>query len=137
MSGIEVAGLVLGAIPIVISGIEYYIEGIETIKSFRQFESGLKNILRALDNEHALLINACGLLLNGSSLHPDRIAPLLSDGPANGSWKDPEVEDIVRAQLGEAFDNFTKTLSKIHDTVEDLRAKLAINPNQNVSVSAI
>ncbi|GAB7356904.1 hypothetical protein MBLNU459_g7762t2 [Dothideomycetes sp. NU459] len=140
MAGIEVAGLVLGAIPIVISGIEYYVEGIETFRAFRQWEAGLRNISRALHNEHTLLLNACGLLMSSSSLHADRIALLLNDYSDDGPWKDPEVQTIIKSQLGASFNNFKKTLENIHGTVEELREKLGIdkdrNPNQQQQTGA-
>nr|KMM63837.1 hypothetical protein CPAG_00191 [Coccidioides posadasii RMSCC 3488] len=48
MSGIEVAGLVLGAIPILVSALEAFIKGVSTIKKWMRYKTELKNLLRAL-----------------------------------------------------------------------------------------
>ena len=65
MSGVEAAGLILGALPLVVSGLESYIEGVATIKRYFRYKNELKSLLRALTTEYDIFRNTCEELLEG------------------------------------------------------------------------
>jgi hypothetical protein len=48
MSGIEVAGLALGALPILIAALESYNESLDPVKSFINWERELPKFIRKL-----------------------------------------------------------------------------------------
>jgi len=65
MSGIEVAGIVMGAIPIILAGLQFYTEGISVTKRYRKYEEGIKDLSRQLGTEYAIYANSVKLVLNG------------------------------------------------------------------------
>jgi hypothetical protein len=66
MSGIEVAGIVLGAIPLVISGLEHYSEGAQTIRSMWDYPKEFATLSRRLRVENETFRNTMELILSGS-----------------------------------------------------------------------
>lgn len=65
MSGIELAGLVLGAIPVVVAGLESYIKGVATIKRYSKYKNELKSLRTSLTTEYDIFRNSCEELLEG------------------------------------------------------------------------
>lgn len=63
MSGAEAVGLVLAIIPLVISGLEHYAEGVSTIKIMLNAPSEFKSLSRRLALEHEIFKNTIKLLL--------------------------------------------------------------------------
>ncbi|TLD29939.1 uncharacterized protein E2P81_ATG06592 [Venturia nashicola] len=57
MSGVEAAGLILAAIPLVISLGENYAEGFRTIKRWRKYDRELKSLCRRMRSEEELFRN--------------------------------------------------------------------------------
>ncbi|KAF2769568.1 hypothetical protein EJ03DRAFT_351075 [Teratosphaeria nubilosa] len=80
MSGIEVVGLVLGAIPLVISGLQYYGEGIRTIKVIRNYSKEFADIKRRLEVEEMLFRSTIISLLS-DCVDDERLNGLLDCEP--------------------------------------------------------
>src|SRR4051794_4057127 len=72
MSGFEVAGVVLGSLPLVISALEHYRDGLRSIQRWRKYERELQSLVRNLETERAKLQNVCEKLLVGL-VPPSRI----------------------------------------------------------------
>ena len=64
MSGLEVIGIILGAVPLVISALEHYAEGVKTIRVIRHFAQEFRAVARKLEAEHLLFRNTLAILLN-------------------------------------------------------------------------
>ena len=64
-TGIEAAGLVLGAIPLVLAGLQFYAEGISVTKRYWRYKRGVNEILNELKVETAMCINSINILLFG------------------------------------------------------------------------
>ena len=75
MSGFEVAGVVLGTLPLVIKAVKAYIG---FIKDWGKAVSELKSINRQLTTERSKLYNVCDQLLNNVVPQKD-IEPMLQD----------------------------------------------------------
>ncbi|KAL9618858.1 MAG: hypothetical protein Q9160_006448 [Pyrenula sp. 1 TL-2023] len=88
MSGIEAAGLVLGALPLVIAGLKFYIEGVTTITKY--------------------LRNICEELLQG--LIEGQKMNLLLRSPGGHLWKDAQLEQKLRRRLQAAYVGYLDTL---------------------------
>lgn len=63
MSGIEIVGLLLGSVPLVISALEHYKEGIDVISDFRNYRSTLKSLKTKLSIQEELYRGTLKLLL--------------------------------------------------------------------------
>jgi hypothetical protein len=65
MSGVEAAGLVLGAIPLILASLEFYAKGIAVSKRYLRFGQAFKSLLTELRAENVILTNTLNLLLKG------------------------------------------------------------------------
>ena len=120
MSGIEVAGVVIGAIPLLISALEHY-------KKARRFWHFLSNknmyvnrLLESLDEQKALIQTEIWLLLNASGFN-DADAIGLSDYNACVSFltREDVVEEVSR-YLGRLNLPYTTALSRCQSSLADI-----------------
>jgi hypothetical protein len=134
MSGIEVAGLVLGAFPLVISGLKFYLEGISTITRYARYKEGIKNLLMAIECEHRILQNTCEKLLGG--ILPSEEIKRLLDDPSGSSWKRTEIQTALKTRLREDLAIYVNTLGEISKTIGKVCEKMRLNDDGNVSAQA-
>lgn len=122
----EVAGLVLGVFPLAISAFKTY----RTIlSSMKNVSSDLTDIIRDLENEQLILQNTCELLLSG--IAADSAFELLSADPFGPGWK--QYDDQVRLRLWRSSHVFQERVGEMRQAALDLRQKLAIDDNGEVS----
>lgn len=132
MSGVEAAGFVLGAIPLVISALEHYAEGVSTIHKWWRYKRELASLKRILDAEYVRYLNTCEELLSG--IIPDTTLAALLDFPGGPAWQDPEIERKLRSRLRTSFGSYLNTLNDMNEVIEILKSKLELDPNGKVSL---
>ncbi|KAG7431293.1 hypothetical protein Forpi1262_v008130 [Fusarium oxysporum f. sp. raphani] len=115
MSGLEVAGIVLGSIPLLIIALEKYTEGLSTLHRWRKYKRELQSLIRNLETERIKLQNVCEKLL--LDLVPHYKIEALIDNPMGDLWREEETLKKVQFRLGKGFKVF-------QDTANDLRATL-------------
>jgi hypothetical protein len=131
MSGIEVAGILLGVIPLVISALEHYAEGISTIHKWWRYKRELASLKRILDAEYVRYLNTCEELLSG--IVPDATLAALLDFPGGPGWQDSEIERKLRSRLRTSFTSYLNTVTDMNDVMEILMSKLELDPNGKAS----
>lgn len=123
----EAVGLVLGVIPLVISALEHYAEGVETIHKWWRYKRELSSLKRILDAEFVRYLNTCEELLSG--IVPDATLAALLDFPGGPGWQDLEIERKLRARLRMSFASFLNTVNDMNEVMEILKSKLELDPN--------
>ncbi|EXJ78184.1 hypothetical protein A1O3_09345 [Capronia epimyces CBS 606.96] len=113
MSGIEVAGLVLGAIPLVLSALEHYEDIIGPTKAFVRFQGELDRAIRELRNQHTLFEQSIEVLLR----------PITTDQELSFG-KDSAIEDKLRRKLGNAYPSYMRTIDDIQSIMIGIAMKL-------------
>ena len=63
MSGLEVAGLILGAIPVAIETLKTGSQGIAILQRSRRYENELERLINRLENERVRLEDVCEKVL--------------------------------------------------------------------------
>lgn len=121
MSGIEVAGLVLGAFPLVISGIQFYIDGCEKFERWRKWESVLGHLARNIKAEHRNFRNICRRLE----------LEIMDDSQRQREVTDAQIDALER-RLGESYDDFVAVARDLTKILVKCRKKLNINKDGNV-----
>ena len=124
MSGIELAGLVLGAIPVVVAGLESYIKGVATIKRYFKYKNELKSLRTSLTTEYDIFRNSCEELLEGL-VQTQRMALLLID-PGGALWKDPAIEKKLRRRLQDAYSGYLETVDDMELAIEEFKRRLKL-----------
>ncbi len=61
----EVAGFILVALPLVISGLNHYADGVTTITKWWSYKRELKSLLRTLDAAYTRFLPTCEKVLDG------------------------------------------------------------------------
>lgn len=65
VTGVETAGLVLGSIPLILSGLEFYANGIAITKRYRRYHEEFKSMIVELQTEYTMCVNSINMLLVG------------------------------------------------------------------------
>lgn len=122
MSGIEVVGLVLAAIPLVISGLEHYSEGVETIRRVRDAPAELRSVAIKLRAENIVFRNTLEILLQDSV--DMRMQQALLHDVAGEAWADAAVEKALRRRLQHSYPSYIEHVKLIHKELADITQKL-------------
>jgi hypothetical protein len=125
MSGFEVAGLVLGALPLIISAIECYESTLDRAKAFRKYEEELENAMSELWMEYSYYELTLQLLLRdvvSTSELEEMLA--VSDSPL---WKSEEVSEELALKLGPAYKGYLYLVKKMERQMRSLSRNLDID----------
>ena len=133
VTGIETAGLVLGSLPLVISALEHYAEGISTIIKWWHFKKEILCLVRSLEAEQARFLNTCELLLEG--LVPAQDLEKLIQNAGGEQWKDDELDAKLRRRLHRSHMPYLNSVTGMQEALEEIKTKLELNAEGKVSVS--
>lgn len=131
MSGFEVAGIVLGSIPLLISTLEHYCEGVTTLQRWRKYKRELRSLIRNLETERVKLQNVCEKLLDGLVSLSQFEAMIKS--PLSELWKRQEIHRKIRGRLWEASDVFEATICDVNSAIEEMTKRLDSQNDGKVS----
>lgn len=126
----EAASFILAALPLIISGLEHYAEGVETIAKWWSYKRELKSLVRVLDAEHARFIGTCEKILDGL-VSPIELRGLLA-APGGPLWKDGNLDRKLKMRLQQAYSPYLRSVADMVDAVRILEAKLELGPNGKV-----
>ncbi|KAF1850976.1 uncharacterized protein K460DRAFT_272559 [Cucurbitaria berberidis CBS 394.84] len=124
MSGVEIAGLVLGALPLLIQGIESYNEGLDPIKSFVRWERELPQFIRKLRNQHVHYAQTIHLLFEPIT-SADELEEMLTDPGSKQLWKSKEV--LLQDKLQESYQAYQSTIVNIERITKRIASKLDLD----------
>ncbi|KAJ9143383.1 hypothetical protein NKR23_g6633 [Pleurostoma richardsiae] len=122
MSGLEVTGIVLGAIPLLISTLEHYGEGLSTLQRWRKYERELRSLTRNLETERVKLQDVCEKLLI-DIVPPSRIESMIND-PMGDAWREKEVQRKVETRLWKGYHVFEATIEDIKVAVDEMSRRI-------------
>lgn len=124
MSGTEVVGIVLGAIPLLISGLEHYADGIHTMKNMWDYDAVVTHLVGEFRLAQAIFRNSCQELL--MRILPDSEAAKLLDG-ASPNWDDSELDKKLREQLGSDYQAYIHAVSGLRRRLTLFTKKLGLD----------
>ncbi|KAF2822061.1 hypothetical protein CC86DRAFT_95126 [Ophiobolus disseminans] len=124
MSGLEVAGVVLGSLPLVISALEHYTNGIHTAKRYWRYKSELRSLILQIDTERGIFINTLEQLLSGL-VRIEHMTEFLSN-PGGEVWQDVDVQ--LKTRLRSAYEVYFGNVSGMARSLKRIREKLALDP---------
>jgi hypothetical protein len=131
MSGLEVAGLVLGALPLVISALEHYANGVQTAKRFFRYKSELEVLSLRIRTERCMFINTLERLLGGI-VRIEHMSELLSS-PGGDAWKNAEVDSKLKDRLRNVYKIYLDNVQGMDRSLRSIMGKLALNSQGKVS----
>ncbi|KAM0794886.1 hypothetical protein BDR22DRAFT_873746 [Usnea florida] len=108
MSGVESVGFVLAALPLVISAVEHYHDGLDPLRDYLRYNSRLKSLRTRLRIQQDLFEGTMKRLLLEELSTPQAQA-LFPDAGRHADreqWNTPEIKKKVRNRLGGKYENF-------------------------------
>lgn len=144
MAGIEIAGIVLGVLPLLIQGelsslasyepsstnasvgIESYNEGLEPIKSFMRWDKELPQCIRKLRNQHVHYSQTMRILLEPITADVE-LAEMMTDPGSSQLWKDKEMALKLQDRLQDSYHAYQGTIADIERITKQIAGKLDLD----------
>ncbi|KAK5124309.1 hypothetical protein LTR85_002012 [Meristemomyces frigidus] len=130
MSGIEVAGLVLGAIPVVVSGLQACAAASRTIRVACNYSQELEEVSRELRTEDGIFRNTIEILLS-DCLDGQALADTLRD-IGGKDWKDADVEAAVTTRLKRDYDLYWDNVRSMDSAMTKFKQRLKLGTDGKV-----
>jgi hypothetical protein len=130
VTGIETAGLVIGSIPLILAGLEFYANGIAVTKRYWRYKEEFKSLIVELRTEHTMCVNSINMLLIGVVRQKD-MSEFLTD-PCGHRWKDENFERKLKERLGATYDSYIDTITSMNTTSEAFKQRLKLAPDGKV-----
>lgn len=123
MSGFEVVGVVLGAIPLLISAIEKYKATSRTLKFYQQKETLVNELIRSLKEQEFFIKADFSLTLKATSIDQKNFENLLKN-PTPKGFNDPDLLEEIKDSLGDGFDPYMAALVRCQVKLMEIAKKL-------------
>ena len=122
----SIAGLVLATLPLVISAIEHYNEGLKPLKNFMKWRITLRNLVVSLRTQKALFRNTLEQLLGGLVTDQTELSVLLND-PAGTGWKSQKLEIDLKQRLRHSFDVYIENIGNMDSLVRAFEEHIGLD----------
>lgn len=121
MSGLEVAGAVLAALPLVISALEHYAQGVEGVKRFYRYRIQLQSLVDAVKTQKVIFSDTLEQLLTGI-VRIDEMVAFIADPAAQ-----PEVDLLLKKRLKEGYDAYFANVRGMESALAKMKDKLVLD----------
>ncbi len=125
MSGFEVAGVVLGAFPLVLSALEKYRELATRLGLWGKIHLEYKKWRDDLDFYQILFTRQLRQLLLPLVTDDDKIRELISS-PGGDSWKDQSISNLLEERLGDSYQLYLEYIKGIERVMDEIGRELSI-----------
>lgn len=129
MSGFEIAGIVLGSLPLLVTALEAYCQ---FMRDWHKAPSELKSLNRQLTTERAKLYNVCDLLIS-DVVEQKEIEAMLRN-PFGPLWRIPETNKKIRRRLCDSYDPFEQAIVEIQEALDNIMRHLRVQISQTGEV---
>ncbi|KAF1849283.1 uncharacterized protein K460DRAFT_280656 [Cucurbitaria berberidis CBS 394.84] len=127
MSGLEIAGVVLGSLPLVISALEHYANGINTAKRFWRYKTEVRSLILQINTERGIFINTVEQLLTGI-VRIEQMTDFVSS-PGGEIWREVGIEQKLKDRLRGAYDIYLDNVRGMEVSLRGMMMKLALDPD--------
>ncbi|KAF2420296.1 hypothetical protein EJ08DRAFT_665654 [Tothia fuscella] len=134
MSGIEAAGVALAAIPLIVSVLEHYADGITTMRKWKRYPKELRSIISRLRTQEEILRNSCELLLQGVAISGQEMEMLVSD-PLGAGWASEDLHASLREKLLDSYEVHMGIIAEIKNALLEFKRRLGLKDAQQTLVT--
>lgn len=141
MSGIEVAGLIFGVLPVIIQIIKSYETTCERLHTFRVHARAIQRIQVRFRVQQSSFRNECRHLLR-LVIHDDEELQATLEDRTHSRWRDGQLNEQFQICLGDEYDSCETILKEIQQLLKEIGEDLsrfdrASWPKPEVSASPI
>lgn len=122
MSGIEIAGLAFGVLPILIEVVKSYSTVADGLRTFRHYSREVKAISVQLNVQNGIFLNHCRLLLR--LIEDDEAAEDMLEDRSDRRWTSKELNDKLNVVLKDSFDLCRDIVEGTKDVVDEMKVEL-------------
>jgi hypothetical protein len=130
-TGVEMAGVIMAAIPLIINGLNHYADGVRTIRKWWRYRRELESLARTLIVEKTLFLGICEKLLNELAIDNDDFVNLI-ENPGGPLWRDEQLDRKLRQHLGKKYKLYQALVQDMGSAVGELARKLEIDDEGKV-----
>ncbi|KAF4458841.1 hypothetical protein FALBO_14412 [Fusarium albosuccineum] len=124
VSGFEVAGIVLGSLPLLISAIENYESNLDRATAFFKWKDELATALRKLWYQRSLFEMTLRNILKDIASGPE-IEEMIAD-PRHELWKSPDLTQSLEHRLKSAYRPYIFTVGEMRSCMKRLAGHLNV-----------
>jgi hypothetical protein len=132
MSGVEIAGFVLGGFPLLISAAEHYREGFEPLVKWKRFWTEFIGFVDAVDIEKQLFDQMLERFLISTDVPHEEIQLFMTDRAYTG-WQREDLVRTLRARLGGSYDVYMSTIKTMDELMHELHELLSLKNGEVVA----
>ncbi|KAF2116698.1 hypothetical protein BDV96DRAFT_491096 [Lophiotrema nucula] len=118
MSGLEIAGVVFGVLPILIEAVKSYDEVSRTFHTFRHFSKDVKAVNTQFKVQHGIWLNECRLLLR--LVANETGAKDMLEDELDERWRSKDLNDKLNGMLKDSFDLCRSIMEAAKESVSEL-----------------
>ncbi|KAF2131118.1 hypothetical protein P153DRAFT_355895 [Dothidotthia symphoricarpi CBS 119687] len=122
MSGLEVAGLVFGVLPILVEAVKAYSTALDSFHTFRHYSEEVKLIARRMRVCNGVFLNECRLLLR--LVEDEKGAENMLEDEADQRWTSKELNDRLNVVLKDSFQLCCDIVEETKDTVGGMKEEM-------------
>lgn len=127
MSGLEVAGVVLGALPLVLSELEHYANGVASFKRYRRYRIHLQSMIDAVKTQKVIFEDTLEQLVTGI-VRIEEMANFIAD-PGSRSVM---IEPSLKKRLAGSYDVYFANVDGMCTALAVIMNKLALGADGKV-----
>ncbi|MCJ1428158.1 hypothetical protein MMC29_006066 [Sticta canariensis] len=131
MSGVEVAGVVLGAFPILVNCLQYYRKGFEPLEEWWKFRTSFIRFIDDISHEMMKYTTNMERLLHPIIVDNNSFRALMADAK-EPRWTDGSLEILLENRLASQYGRFLRIVDEMEEIVESLKKFLQINKDGDV-----
>lgn len=124
MSGIEIAGLAVGVLPILVELVKSYSTILRKARTLRHHGKVIRSLATQLDTQNGIFLNEVRLLLR--SVEEENVIETMLENANDYRWTSSELSSRLRWALRENFSVCRNIVEEIGDSIEELREDLAL-----------
>ncbi|KAI9764814.1 MAG: hypothetical protein M1839_005706 [Geoglossum umbratile] len=133
LTGVETAGLVLAVLPLFISALEHYNDGLEPIKAFWDIDHQLPIQIRRLRNQHVHFEQTLRILL-AQLVEADEVEEMIA-APNSGIWKTVEIQERLERRLQESYNAYQDTVNHMEEIMKRIAKDFRIDHSERANRS--
>ncbi|KAF2629517.1 hypothetical protein BU25DRAFT_456615 [Macroventuria anomochaeta] len=122
MSGIEIAGIAFGVLPILIEVVKSYSNVCKQVHTLRHYSKEVKSISEQLKVHNGIFLNEVRLLLRSIEAE-EEVESMLEDA-VDQRWISKHLNDKLRTVLRDSFDVCHGIIEETRDTIETMREEI-------------
>lgn len=125
MSGIEVAGLILGSFPIILNCLDYYREGFEPLEEWWCFRTHFIAFVDDINHQMMRYNGNMTRLLDPIAVDNDSLTTLVRDA-RDPRWTDGSLTPLLKQRLASELGRFLRIIQRMEEEIRGLKRLLGI-----------